>query len=106
MPNPLAPASLTLATLAAAACGPLYYSTMEKLGYQKRDLLVERVQEAREEQADAQTQFQSTFDTFKQLTGFDGGELESAYKKLNSSYERSKSAATAVTERVASIEKV
>ena len=39
---------------------------MEKFGYQKRDLLIERVQEGKDEQAAAQKQFQSTFDAFKQ----------------------------------------
>lgn len=84
----------------------MYYGTMEKFGYHKRDLLVERVQEGRQEQAEAQQQFQSTFDAFKQLTGFEGGQLETTYKKLNSEYERCKASAAAVTDRIGSIEKV
>lgn len=92
--------------LVAVSCSGIYYGTMEKFGYQKRDLLVERVQEGRQEQASAQKQFQSTFDAFKQLTGYQGGELEATYKKLNVEYERCKASAAAVNGRVASIEKV
>jgi hypothetical protein len=90
----------------AAACSGIYYGTMEKLGYHKRDLLVERVQEGREEQAEAQKQFQSTFDAFKHLTGLKGNELEATYKKLSAEHDRCKASASAVSDRVASIEKV
>jgi hypothetical protein len=95
-----------LALSLTAACSSIYYGTMEKFGYQKRDLLVERVQEGKDEQAAAQKQFQTTFEAFKQLTGHQGGQLEATYKKLNSEYERCKSSAAAVTSRIGSIEKV
>lgn len=99
----LAPA---LCLFVAASCSSVYYGTMEKFGYQKRDILVERVQQGREGQADAQKQFQTTFEAFKQLTGMPGGELETTYKKLNAEYERCKASAGAVTSKVAAIEKV
>lgn len=97
---------IAIVLVAAASCGSLYYGTMEKFGYQKRDLLVERVQEGRQDQVAAQKQFQTTFDAFKQLTEFDGGQLETTYKKLNNEYERCKDSAGAVTRRITSIEKV
>lgn len=79
---------------------------METFGYHKRDLLVERVQEGRADQAKAQQQFQTTYEAFQQLTGQPGGELEATYSRLNREYERCKGAAEAVTKRIASIEKV
>ncbi|MCA8948610.1 MAG: DUF2959 domain-containing protein [Planctomycetes bacterium] len=94
------------ACAALVACGSLYYATMEKFGYQKRDLLVERVQDAREAQGEAKEQIQTTFDAFKGLTGFQGGELESRYKQFKSLYERSADRANDVDKRIASVESV
>lgn len=89
-----------------AACSGIYYATMEKFGYQKRDLLVERVQAARESQADAKQQIQTTFEAFQGLTGFQGGELEAKYKQFKGLYDSSVSRAADVKDRIASIEKV
>lgn len=96
----------TLALLLVAGCSSVYYGTMEKFGYQKRDILVERVQQGKQQQADAQKQFQSTFDAFKQLTGMPGSELETTYKKLSAEYERCKGSAAGVSSKIAAIEKV
>ena len=87
-------------------CASTYYSAWEKLGYEKRDILVSRVEKARDEQTDAKQQFTSTLDQFKALTGFNGGDLEAEYEKLNSSYNDCQSEAAAVTKRVDSVDKV
>lgn len=100
------PTLLFLATLLAGGCSSMYYATMEKFGYAKRDLLVERVQDAKESQAEAKEQIQTTFEAFQSLTGFDGGSLEAKYKELKSKCDASKSRAEKVTGRIASIEKV
>lgn len=89
-----------------AACSSMYYATMEKFGYQKRDLLVERVQAARESQTEAKQQIQTTFEAFQSLTGFQGGELEGQYKKFKSMHESCSARATAVKDRIAGVEKV
>lgn len=101
---PLVPAALLLAFL--GACSSMYYATMEKFGYQKRDLLVERVQKARESQSEAKKQIQTTFEAFQGLTGFQGGELEAKYKQFKGLYDQSAAQATEVKDRIASIEKV
>ncbi|MEO6593726.1 MAG: DUF2959 domain-containing protein [Planctomycetota bacterium] len=88
------------------ACSSMYYATMETFGYQKRDLLVERVEEARESQKEAKQQIQTTFESFQGLSGFQGGELEAKYKQFKSLYERSASQAIDVKNRITSIEKV
>ncbi len=95
-----------LALAALCGCSSIYYATMEKFGYQKRDLLVERVQEARQSQDDAKQKIQTTFEAFQGLTGFQGGELETQYKKFKSLYDGSVTQATDVKNRIASIEKV
>ena len=38
-------------------CSAAYYGTMEKLGYHKRDLMVSRVESARDAQQEAKEQF-------------------------------------------------
>lgn len=95
-----------LAALLATSCSGLYYKTMEAMGYAKRELLVERVEEARESQTEAKEQIQTTFEAFKALTGFDGGELEDRYNALKKEYERSEDRAEEVSSRIGKIEKV
>jgi len=88
------------------ACQSAYYGAMEKFGVHKREILVDRVKDAREDQKEAKELFVSTFDQFKALTNYDGGELEKRYKKLNSEYEDCASKADDVRKRIASVEDV
>ncbi|KPK35247.1 MAG: DNA repair protein, partial [Nitrospira bacterium SG8_35_1] len=45
-------------------CQKAYYSTMEKFGVHKRDIMVDRVEEARDSQQEAKEQFQSALEQF------------------------------------------
>jgi t-SNARE complex subunit (syntaxin) len=94
------------ATLVLAGCQTTYYKAMEAVGKHKRDLLVERVEAAQAEQGAAKEQFASALEQFSALVGFDGGDLQEAYDKARSAYERSKSRAAEVTERIDSVESV
>ncbi len=100
--------SMTVATLvfASSGCSTIYYNIQEKLGNEKREILVSRVDKAQNEQEEAKEEFQSAFEEFSALVSFDGGKLEKNYKRLNGAYERSKSKADAVSERIDSIEDV
>lgn len=84
----------------------IYVGGMEKLGKEKRDILARRVADGREDQQEAKEQFQTTLEAFQELTGFDGGELEKVYNKLNREYERSEARAERVSERIDGIERV
>jgi chromosome segregation ATPase len=88
------------------ACQGAYYKTMEKFGKHKREILVDRVEAARDEQTEAKEEFKDALTRFKELTGFKGGELERKYEALKSEYEDCESRAEAVSERIASIEDV
>lgn len=101
----LALAAVALVTV-PFACQSAYYSAMERFGVHKRDILVDRVKDAREDQAEAKERFVSTFDRFKELTSFDGGDLEARYKKLNAEYEDCSSKADDVRKRIKSVEDV
>jgi len=83
-----------------------YYRTLEAFGQEKRDILVNRVDDARESQEDAKEQFSSALEQFTVLMNFDGGDLERVYDKLNSEFERSESRAKRVRDRIDDVENV
>ena len=95
---------LTLVFL--VACSSAYYKTMEGLGIEKRDLLVDRVEDARDAQDSASEQFASALDQFRATVNFDGGDLEKIYDRLNAEYDNSVDEAGDVSERINSVESV
>jgi hypothetical protein len=100
--------SLCLAAIFSilAGCATANYAFWNKLGYEKRDILVSRVESAKTDQEKAKEQFKTTMQRFQELTNFQGGELESKYKKLSSEYDACSSRADAVHKRIASVDAV
>jgi len=98
--------SWTLVFLLSACGTGLYYSTMERFGQDKRDILVSRVQSGQEEQRAAEEQFLTTYELLKQLTSFDGGDLEELYERLSGEFNDSEDRAEDVRSRIRSIEQV
>lgn len=90
----------------AAGCSKAYYSTMESMGYDKREILSDRVENARESQEEAKEQFASALDQFKAAVNFDGGQLQELYEQLNDEYEDSKDKADEVKSRIDKVEDV
>ena len=97
---------LLITALLAMGCQSIYYSTMEKFGVQKHEILVDRVEEARNSQEEAKEQFKTALEQFSAVVNFDGGELEEKYEILNAEYKRCKSKAEAVSDRIAAVENV
>jgi Skp family chaperone for outer membrane proteins len=89
-----------------AACQSAYYAAWEKVGVEKRDILVDRVEDAKESQEDAQQQFSSALDEFSQLINFNGGELQDVYSQLKEQFEASEDSAASVTIRIEKVESV
>lgn len=89
-----------------SGCQSAYYAAWEKLGVEKRDILVDRVDNAKEAQQDAQQQFASALEELSQLIQFDGGELEKTYNALSDQLAQSRAASDAVTARVDKVEAV
>ena len=85
------------------ACQSAYYAAAEKVGYHKRDILVDRVEDARDAQQDAEEEFQSALEQLSELISFDGGELQAVYEDLSDSYEQSLAAAETVSSRIDAI---
>ncbi len=68
--------------LFVSGCETAYYGTMEKLGYHKRNLMVNRVESARDSQENAKEQFESALEKFSSVLQFDGGDLEDKYDQV------------------------
>ncbi|AAN57370.2 DUF2959 family protein [Shewanella oneidensis MR-1] len=98
--------SLIAATLLLTGCQTAYYGAMEKVGYHKRDIMVDRVKAAKESQEDAQKEFSSALEEMQALLNHNGGNLEKAYNKAKDEYESAQSAADDVSNRINKVEDV
>ena len=90
----------------ASGCSSTYYSAMEKVGIHKRDIVVDRVEDARDSQAEAQEQFKSALEQFDSVVKLKETNLKKAYDRLNSEYEKSAEAAQEVSDRIEKVETV
>lgn len=93
---------ITLAT----GCRSVMYSTYEKFGVYKRDLLKKRVLAARNEEKEAGEQFKDALTRLRELYGNQNTPLEKTYDRLKSEYDASVSKADAVRKRVRDMETV
>src|SRR5205823_2566982 len=74
--------------------------------YEKRDILVSRVESARDSQEAAKEQIKTTYQKFQELTHYNGGDLEAEYNKINAAYESAQSRAETVSKRITAVDKV
>jgi hypothetical protein len=89
-----------------ASCTTAYYQALETVGIEKRDILVDRVEEARDSQSEAKEQFTSALDRYRSVVNVEGGDLEQVYDRLANEFERSEARALAVEDRVAAVQSV
>lgn len=89
-----------------SGCQSAYYSAMEQVGIHKRDILIDRVEDTRDAQDEAQQQFVSALEQFRSVVNFDGGELAGVYEKLQDEYDRSEASAEAVSDHIRKVEDV
>jgi hypothetical protein len=92
--------------LMLTACTTMYLEGLEKVGIPKRDVMVYRVEKARDTQQETKEQFKSALEQFTAATNFSGGDLEATYNQLNDAYEASVGKAEEVRSRIADIESV
>lgn len=95
-----------LIVMSLAACASAYYEALEKVGIEKRDILVDRIDDSKDAQEDAKEQFANALEQYRSVVNFDGGDLEKMYDRLNSEYQKSQRRASEVSDRIASVESV
>lgn len=104
--NKILTTTLVSLGLLLGGCQSAYYGAMEKVGYHKRDIMVDRVKDAKESQQEAQEQFSSAQEEMQALLNHDGGDLEKAYNKAKDEYESAQEAADDVSNRINKVEDV
>ena len=97
---------LSLLVLGLSGCSTAYYGAMEKIGVHKRDIMVDRVQKARDTQKDAKKQFLTAMEQFKSVVNFHGGDLEKQYNTLDATLRRTEAEAAEVRSRIRAVEDV
>jgi len=104
--RPILVALLAAIACGAAGCEEAYYRAQEALGKHKRDLLVERVEAARDGQEDAKEQFRSALQRFSDVVEVQAGELQEKYDRLSAELDRSETKADVVRQRIAKVHEV
>ena len=97
---------MLLLLAAMCSCTQLYYKAQEKIGNEKRDILVDRIKKGRENQEKAKEQYKTTLEAFQAATGFKGGKTEDVYKKLKGEFDEAADRTRKVSEQIKSIEQV
>lgn len=97
---------LLLGAVALTGCSNVYYGAMEKVGVPKRQILVDRVGEAREAQQEAKQQFSSALAQFLAVTRVPPTELQATYERLAAELKHSESRAKEVRSRIDAIDSV
>lgn len=95
-----------LLLLGSTGCQAVKYRALEAMGVEKRDVMASRVEGARDAQDEAREQFSTALERFRATVEVDGGDLEETYDRLDSEFQRSKSRAKAVTDRIDGVESV
>ncbi len=89
-----------------SGCNKVYYSTLEKMGIHKRDILVDRVEKARDSQLQAKEEFSSALERFASVVNYDGGDLEEVYNQLKDELKDLEARAQEVHDRIEAVEEV
>jgi hypothetical protein len=89
-----------------ATTNSVYYTGMEKVGFHKRDIMVDRVKGVQDSQKEAQEEFKSALEHFGTLVTIKDNNLKKAYEKFNDEYEDAKEAAENLGSRIDQLEDV
>lgn len=96
-------AAVALALVGAGGCSTTYHAAMEQLGWAKRDILVDRLQGARNSQDDAKTAFADALQRLRAVAAVQGGALEHEYAASRSAYDEASQGADEARTRVAAV---
>lgn len=99
-------ANIPLIALMLFLLGLMGCETLQTLGREHRENLTFHVEKAQTEQEEAKQQFQTTYQEFKSLVNYDGGDWETKYYQLQDQYEECEDRAEDVGDRIQKIELV
>jgi hypothetical protein len=94
------------ALLLTTHCTTVYYSTWEKLGKEKRDLLRDNISYAKNEQKEVSEEFKDALTHLKEVYGLEGGNLEKSYTKVKASYENAEDKSSELKSRIDRVETI
>ncbi|MBZ6377307.1 hypothetical protein B5C34_05585 [Pacificimonas flava] len=83
-----------------------YYRALEVVGIEKRDLLVDRIQDTRSSQEQAQEAFRSAMTVYRETADADLANLEGAYDRFNGAYDQAKDKVRAVESDIDAVKRV
>jgi len=89
-----------------SGCSTVYYSAMEKIGKEKRHILVSDVEKVQKSQSMAQDEFKDALARIKELYAYEGGNLEIFYENLKGSTEQCDARAVDIEKRINQVEQV
>lgn len=87
-------------------CASTAYNIQERFGIEKRDILVDRVENVAKSQTEAKEEFEDALEAFRAVVNINGGKLEATYDNLNGAYKSAESQADDVRSRVSSVKRV
>src|SRR5882762_5413677 len=97
---------LVVLLLLTLSCKSVYYSTWEKLGKYKRDVLQSKVKQVRDDQKETTEQLKDALTRLQQIYGFKGGEFEKMYRRLQSDYDASAAKAEGLKKRIREMDEI
>jgi Protein of unknown function (DUF2959) len=98
--------ALIAAVFVSIGCRSVYYSTWEKFGKYKRDLLQSKVKEVRDDQKETTEELKDALTRLQQLYGFQGGELEKMYRRLQGDYDSASAKAATLRKRISEMDQI
>lgn len=99
-------AALMIGPVLVSGCATAAYNIQEKFGIEKRDILVDRVEDVSKSQSEAKEEFADALEAFRAVIAVDAGELENVYDDLKRAYDRAEDQADEVRARVTSVKRV
>lgn len=97
---------LCLAFATLSGCASVQYSALEKVGIHKRDILVDRVEDARDSQNETSENLVGAYEELSALIDYKGGELEEKYERLKKQVEKSEGTVEELDEHLGDIDRV
>lgn len=92
--------------LALASCQAMYFTTLEKFGIEKREILLERVTDARDAMVVTEQRLDETFAVYSETIHQESGDLAAMHKRFSDFYDKTEDAADDFHDKIARIQSI